>query len=671
MPLVKRKVNPVAVSRRPLDARIRHNELEAVAANSLAGVIRQLADLSRLCEDLFSELLWEAESINVRTNNLALRIGELRCHLGELDFDGEEAMNVESLFNVQHFSSQEKPSQQLFNADARPHIIKESFDEIDPPPSLERFNVFYGKGINCVVKYTNPGYFADLWVSGELQRQAMARRTKTKTNSERKAKSFSNFSKTWSKTDVRRIKTRTYASQGIELSSQQQSSPSPSSSTRNSKSADSGFHTGSDSDLPSLEDGKYRTLSVASGLKEKKKQRSFGGGGTLSRLFSRKKSHRNAAPKDRPALTGVFDSEPRPGSQPVSSKDTVVYEPISREKGAGPTDPPPPPPPPPPLPSQPQPSASEAVYAVPSDPASKGKESQDEINVAVAAVESAFAGIELSLYDQVESLTRLNSVKEERTSSKKESSPAGNRRPKHQETRSSPVQYAVVNKKKNLKGSPLAGRSDRQLAAAQRKVSEQPAAPVEYAVVTKKKKQRKASSQGSEDFPPPPPPVAQMISVNVDAYAVPQKKSSVSHRESCEIDETAPVSPPPLVAVVQQKQEYTRQRTQTVSVTSFSGGSLAHRASGSRASGSRSAGVGVNRIDLMAAIRHGKELRKVEHKGQSSAGSKKKTFGPSGFSALDVASILARRVAVEVDDDDPSGTSDLTGGANVSEDEWD
>ena len=91
-------------------------------------------------------------------------------------------MNVESLFNVQHFSSQEKPSQQLFNADARPHIIKESFDEIDPPPSLERFNVFYGKGINCVVKYTNPGYFADLWVSGELQRQAMARRTKTKTN---------------------------------------------------------------------------------------------------------------------------------------------------------------------------------------------------------------------------------------------------------------------------------------------------------------------------------------------------------------------------------------------------------------------------------------------------------------------------------------------------------
>ena len=64
------------------------------------------------------------------------------------------------------------------------------------------------------------------------------------------------------------------------------------------------------------------------------------------------------------------------------------------------------------------------------------------------------------------------------------------------------------------------------------------------------------------------------------------------------------------------------------------------------------------RGDLLAAIRVGKELRKVEKTEES-----RKT---QSFVGMDVASILARRVAVELSDTD----SDSSEG-DWSDDDWD
>ena len=52
MPLVKRAIAPVFISRAPLDPSV-SNELEGVSLNTFAGIVRQLSNLSWHAENLF------------------------------------------------------------------------------------------------------------------------------------------------------------------------------------------------------------------------------------------------------------------------------------------------------------------------------------------------------------------------------------------------------------------------------------------------------------------------------------------------------------------------------------------------------------------------------------------------------------------------------------------
>ena len=90
MPLVKRQIEPVHIGRKKMDARVRTNELEAVAVNLMGGFMRQLSDLARQSDDLFNELLWESESITSRANSLTLRLKDLRERLIEIECDEED-----------------------------------------------------------------------------------------------------------------------------------------------------------------------------------------------------------------------------------------------------------------------------------------------------------------------------------------------------------------------------------------------------------------------------------------------------------------------------------------------------------------------------------------------------------------------------------------------------
>ena len=84
MPLVKRAVQPVFISRAPLDGSIT-NELEGVSLNTFAGIIRQLSDLSMHAENLFGELFNEANIINQRANSLKTKIKDLGAKVVRLD----------------------------------------------------------------------------------------------------------------------------------------------------------------------------------------------------------------------------------------------------------------------------------------------------------------------------------------------------------------------------------------------------------------------------------------------------------------------------------------------------------------------------------------------------------------------------------------------------------
>ena len=90
MPVIKRSVEPIYVCRGeiPKDAR---NELEAVAVNTLSGVIFQLSSLAYHAENIFGELFKEATSIFDRTCNAQKRIDQLSDKVTKLDSTIDES----------------------------------------------------------------------------------------------------------------------------------------------------------------------------------------------------------------------------------------------------------------------------------------------------------------------------------------------------------------------------------------------------------------------------------------------------------------------------------------------------------------------------------------------------------------------------------------------------
>lgn len=89
MPLVKRAVEPVFISRTTLDKQVK-NELEGVIVNSLAGVIKQLSSISKHAENLFADLFNEANVIFQRSTALNERVKNLFDKTALLDASAKE-----------------------------------------------------------------------------------------------------------------------------------------------------------------------------------------------------------------------------------------------------------------------------------------------------------------------------------------------------------------------------------------------------------------------------------------------------------------------------------------------------------------------------------------------------------------------------------------------------
>ena len=89
MPLVKRAVEPVFVSRATLSSKVK-NELEGVVVNTLARLIKQLSSVSKHAETLFGDLVNEANGIYLRTVALSGRVQGLQDRIVTLDSGGKE-----------------------------------------------------------------------------------------------------------------------------------------------------------------------------------------------------------------------------------------------------------------------------------------------------------------------------------------------------------------------------------------------------------------------------------------------------------------------------------------------------------------------------------------------------------------------------------------------------
>ncbi|XP_046635898.1 wiskott-Aldrich syndrome protein family member 3-like isoform X3 [Daphnia pulicaria] len=163
MPLPKRVISPVYVSRDTLPEHLQlPNDLEGVTNGTLANIIRQLSSLSHHAEDMFGELYKETEALHIRSSSLQARIDRLAVKVTQLDSTVEE-VSLQDIHLRKAFKSSVVFDQQVVSKLTIPTAMADTYHHCDKPPPLDKLNVYRDDGKDGLKFYTDPDYFFDLW----------------------------------------------------------------------------------------------------------------------------------------------------------------------------------------------------------------------------------------------------------------------------------------------------------------------------------------------------------------------------------------------------------------------------------------------------------------------------------------------------------------------------
>ncbi|SPP81721.1 wiskott-Aldrich syndrome protein family member 3 isoform X4 [Drosophila guanche] len=163
MPLPKRSIEPVHVARSVYQQdELQSVELETVTNTTLTNIIRQLSSLSKHAEDVFGELARDVGSIGDRANSLQARIDRLAIKVTQLDSTVEE-VPLTDITRKKAFKSAKIFDQQIFSRATMPAPMLETYAQCDKPPPLDKLNVYRDDGKDGLKFYTDPNYFFELW----------------------------------------------------------------------------------------------------------------------------------------------------------------------------------------------------------------------------------------------------------------------------------------------------------------------------------------------------------------------------------------------------------------------------------------------------------------------------------------------------------------------------
>lgn len=179
MPLLKRVVSPVHVSRVPLveewvtdengrvypallPATYQPQDLEAFTNLTLANLITQLSSLSRHAEDLFGEMIAESTLILNRAVSLQGRVDKLSVKVKNLDSNVEE-VSLQDIHMRKAFKSSTLFDQQVVSRDTISAPMLETYQTCEQPPPLHQLNPYRDDGKDGLKFYTDPSYFFNLW----------------------------------------------------------------------------------------------------------------------------------------------------------------------------------------------------------------------------------------------------------------------------------------------------------------------------------------------------------------------------------------------------------------------------------------------------------------------------------------------------------------------------
>lgn len=168
MPLPKRVIEPIFVARSVYERNELPGDLETVTNTTLSNIMRQLSSLARHSEDLFGELVREANNMADRANSLQGRIDRLSIKVTQLDSEVKD-VPLKDIHKKKAFKSAVQFDQDIFSRATMPTAMLETYKTCDKPPPLDKLNCYRDDGKDGLKFYTDPNYFFDLWRQDILQ----------------------------------------------------------------------------------------------------------------------------------------------------------------------------------------------------------------------------------------------------------------------------------------------------------------------------------------------------------------------------------------------------------------------------------------------------------------------------------------------------------------------
>uniref|UniRef100_A0A452FZF4 Wiskott-Aldrich syndrome protein family member n=1 Tax=Capra hircus TaxID=9925 RepID=A0A452FZF4_CAPHI len=165
MPLVMRNIKPRHLCPQTLPS-VR-SELECKTNITLANIIRQLGSLSKYAEDIFGELLTQANTLAFRVNSLAERVDCLQVKVTQLD--PKEEVSLQGINTRKAFRSSTVQDQKLFDRNSLSIPVLETYNTCDTPPPLNNLTPYRDDGKEALKFYPDLLHFFDLWKEKMLQ----------------------------------------------------------------------------------------------------------------------------------------------------------------------------------------------------------------------------------------------------------------------------------------------------------------------------------------------------------------------------------------------------------------------------------------------------------------------------------------------------------------------
>ncbi|XP_058497021.1 actin-binding protein WASF3-like [Solea solea] len=176
MPLVKRTIEPRFLCRGSLPDGVA-SELECVTNSALAAVIKQLGGLSGYAEDIFGDLLTEANSFYRRMSSLQERVELLAVKVTQLDSTVEE-VSLQDINMRKAFRSSTIQDQQVVSRCSILSPLLETYQRCDKPPPLNILTPYRDDNKDALKFFTDSSYFFNLWKEKMLQATENKRKEK-------------------------------------------------------------------------------------------------------------------------------------------------------------------------------------------------------------------------------------------------------------------------------------------------------------------------------------------------------------------------------------------------------------------------------------------------------------------------------------------------------------